>query len=277
MVAPELVRGTSHGVTLLGDRSRPGGVTLAFTERAGGVSTNGHASLNLGDMCGDDPSAVRENRRRAVAAIGAGDSLDRLISLRQVHGDRVVVAGDAADLERAREEGREGADAIVCAVSGVPALICTADCAGVALVAEGAFALVHAGWRGTLARVCAKALGILVGVASCAVGDVRAYIGPHIGPRDYEVSADLAQRFAKEFGAHVIEGERNVNLGAAIRSTLEREGVDPRMIAVCNDSTASNNDRFFSYRAQKGDCGRHGLLACIGSQHAGQGIEWREA
>ena len=275
MVAPELVRGTSHGVTLLGDPSRPGGVTLAFTERTGGVSVDGFASLNLGDACGDDSHAVRENRRRALAAIGVGELAHRLLCPLQVHGDNVVTVTDANELLKAQEEARAGADAIVCAVPDVPALICVADCVPVVLVARGAFALVHSGWKGTMARISAKALHILTEVASCRASDVRAYIGPHIGVRDYQVSGDLAQRFADQFGTQVIECERNLNLGAAVVQTLVGAGVDPSMIAVCGQSTASHTDRFFSYRAQDGRCGRHGVMACISSNPTEQQIEWQ--
>ena len=70
-LAPQLTRYAASGVTLLGDLRRPGGVTLAFTERTGGVSKPPYASLNLGSRCGDDPEAVAENRRRTLAALGA--------------------------------------------------------------------------------------------------------------------------------------------------------------------------------------------------------------
>ena len=56
MQAPSLTRYVANGVTLLGDTSRPGGVTFAFTERTGGVSKAPYASLNLGSRCGDDPA-----------------------------------------------------------------------------------------------------------------------------------------------------------------------------------------------------------------------------
>ena len=69
MQAPSLTRYVANGVTLLGDTSRPGGVTFAFTERTGGVSKAPYASLNLGSRCGDDPACVAENRARALAAL----------------------------------------------------------------------------------------------------------------------------------------------------------------------------------------------------------------
>lgn len=276
MVAPELVRGTSHGVTLLGDPNRPGGVTLAFTERTGGVSAKGYASLNVSSECGDDARAVRENRRRALAALGSEDLIDDLLCPRQVHGDRVVVAGGfGLGAKEAREEANAGADAIVCALPDIPVLVCVADCLPLALVTDGAFALVHSGWKGTMARIGAKALRCLMEVSQCVVDDVHAYIGPHIGPKDYEVSAELAQRFADEFGFQVLTGERNVDLGVAVKATLMEEGMDCRSIVSVEESTASHTDRFFSYRAQAGDCGRQGVFACMRSLPGSQMVKWQ--
>lgn len=262
MVAPELVRGTSHGVTLLGDPHRPGGVTLAFTERTGGISNGCYASLNLGGACGDDPDAVRENRRRALAALGAAAYEDTYIEPKQVHGDVVVtVGGSGLASDEARRVAREGADAVVCVTKKVPVLMCFADCVPIILATEGGFAVVHSGWRGTIARIAGKALNVLVREAASHPEQVCAYVGPHIGVSDYEVSPELATRFAQEFGADVIVGERNLDLGKAVVAALVSEGLPAGNIALVEASTASNTDRFFSYRAQGGACGRHGALA----------------
>ena len=139
---PSLERHRSGDVTLLTDPSVPGRVTFAFTERAGGVSEPPYASLNLGDRCGDDPARVAENRRHALAALGAEDLLERLVCPHQVHGDRVVTVRSAepAALEAARAEALSGADAVVCVADEVPVLMCFADCVPVVLVAPGGFA-----------------------------------------------------------------------------------------------------------------------------------------
>lgn len=267
-----LTRQTSGGVTLLSDETRPSGVTLAFTERSGGVSAAPYASLNLGARCGDDPARVAENRRLALVALGAEDLLDRLVVPHQVHGDHVVVVRSAEPdvLAAARAGAESGADAVVCTASDVPVLMCFADCVPVVLVAPGAFAVVHSGWRGTMARIVAKAARALSEQAGADAGEIRAYVGPHVLARDYEVSAELAARFAAEFGPGVIVGERNLDLSAALAATLAEAGVGEGSVAWCGDSTASTTPRFFSYRAEGGVCGRHGALAVMG----GSGPEW---
>lgn len=269
---PSLERYQSGEVTLLSDARVAGGVTFAFTERTGGVSEAPYASLNLGDACGDDPARVAENRRRALGAIGADGLADRLVTPRQVHGDKVVrvASGDDGAVRAAAREAREGADAVVCTAEGVPVLLCFADCVPVVLVCPGGFAVVHSGWRGTMARIVAKAARALSEQAGADAGEIRAYVGPHVLARDYEVSAELAARFAAEFGPGVIVGERNLDLSAALAATLAEAGVGEGSVAWCGDSTASTTPRFFSYRAEGGVCGRHGALAVMG----GSGPEW---
>ena len=264
---PSLERYQSGEVTLLSDARVAGGVTFAFTERTGGVSEAPYASLNLGDACGDDPGRVAENRRRALGAIGADGLAGRLVTPRQVHGDKVVrvASGDDEAVRAAAREAREGADAVVCTAECVPVLLCFADCVPVVLICPGGFAVVHSGWRGTMARIVAKAARALAEQAGADVGEIRAYVGPHVLARDYEVSEELAARFAAEFGPDVIVGERNLDLSAGLAATLAEAGVGEGAVAWCGDSTASTTPRFFSYRAEEGTCGRHGALAVMGA------------
>ena len=268
---PSLERHRLGDVTLLTDPSVPGRVTFAFTERAGGVSEPPYASLNLGDRCGDDPARVAENRRRALAALGAEDLLERLVCPHQVHGDRVVTvrSADPAALEAARAEALAGADAVACVADEVPVLMCFADCVPVVLVAPGGFAVVHSGWRGTLARIAAKAARALAEAAGCGAGELLAYVGPHIGAGDYEVSEELLGTFVGEFGEGVARAPRNLDLALAVTSALEGAGVAADRVAVCDASTARTTDRFFSYRAEGGTCGRHAAVALMGRRPAG--------
>lgn len=265
MGAPSLVERTVDGVTLLGDFGRPSRVTFAFTERTGGVSLPPFESLNLGDHVGDDPAAVAENRARALAALGAGDIAGSLVVPNQVHGDRVVTvrSADPAAVAAARSEAAEGADAVVCLVPGVPVLLCYADCVPVVLVAPDGFVVVHSGWKGTYARIAAKALGALCEGSPVPPSSVRAYLGPHIAGCDYEVSTELLNRFETEFGSIVGVDASHLSLAAAIVNTLVSAGMDPCNIVNPEISTPASTDRFFSYRAEGGMCGRHGAVAWL--------------
>ena len=266
MSDPTLTRSSVDGVTLLRDENVPCGVTLAFTERTGGVSEGGFSSLNLGDACGDDPGHVLENRRRALAALGCGDLVDELVNPKQVHGDRVVVVDAGGEVAAAaRAEAREGADAVVCTTVDVPVLLCYADCVPVVLVAPGGFAVVHSGWRGTIARISGRAARVLTDATGSSAREISAYVGPHVGAADYEVSQELLDRFVAEFGDGVRGGGRCLDLGFAVRAALEDAGVPSRSIVDCGISTVRATDRFYSYRASGGVCGRHGAIACMRS------------
>lgn len=268
-MTPHLTRSANGELAWLSDDRRPGGVTLAFSERTGGCSSAPYASLNLGDACGDDGEVVAENRRLLLEALGCAGLQERLVNPVQVHGDRVIVVSDASPetVLEAQRQAREGADAIVCSAYDVPVLLCFADCVPVVLVAEGAFAVAHSGWKGTKARIAGKALEELCHLSGCRPHEVWAYIGPHIGGADYEVSEELAGTFAQDFGDDVLVGERHLDLGAAVRKTLCEAGVLPELISDECPSTASCTSRFYSYRAEAGACGRHGALAVLSSSH----------
>lgn len=254
------------GVAIVGTRA--GRVRFGFTERTGGVSRAPYEGLNLGTHVGDDPAAVAENRRRALAALGVEACLGNLIVPNQVHGDNVVVVREpsAGELARVRAEAATGADAIVCTAPDVPVMLCFADCVPVILVCEGAFAVVHSGWKGTIARISAKAARILAAEAGAPVSSVRAFVGPHILGDEYEVSHELMERFAAEFSCVRIaaeEGGRLLDLSACIAEALQDAGVPRDGVLDSGLSTVRLADRFYSYRREGGVCGRHGAIACM--------------
>lgn len=260
-----------HGVTLLMDPEVPCGVTLAFTERTGGFSEGEFASLNLGSRCGDNLQQVQKNRLLVLEALGAGELFSQLLIPHQVHGSKVVclTSNTSEAFELAKAEAEAGADAIVCTVQNTPVMLAFADCVPVILVAPGGFAVAHSGWKGTIARISARATEALCQATGAKPSEVKAYIGPHIGSADYEVSLELIQMFSQEFGPGVVDrasGERYLDLGYAVRSALVDAGVRASAIEEVTDSTASTTERFFSYRAEHGKCGRHAAVAYMASK-----------
>ena len=253
-----------HGpVTLVEGAHGP--VRFGFTERTGGVSAPPFTSLNLGTHVGDDPEAVGENRRRVLAALGAEGLIGGLLVPNQVHGDTVAVvdANDPAHLACVRAKIAEGADAIVCTVSDVPVMLCFADCVPVVLTCPGGFAVIHSGWKGTLARIAGKAARVLAERTGCAPDAIRAAIGPHILGDEYEVSAELLDTFAGAFDAIGPNPDRLLDLSAAIVEALMEAGVPREAICDTQLSTMRDNDRFYSYRREAGTCGRHAAVAVM--------------
>lgn len=240
-------------------RFAAGGVGALMSTRAGGVSTGPYESLNLGTAVGDDPRAVEENRARfAVALDGAMP-----VFLRQVHGTRVVRLR-AAD---ARSAVPEEADASVCTEPGLACVVQVADCLPVLLAAPAGrgVAAAHAGWRGLSAGVLEATLAALCRAAGCEPREVEAWLGPCIGPRRFEVGADVLQGFGADparpparFVPHA-PGKWLADLPGLARDRLAAQGLST--IGGGAWCTVEDESRFFSHRRDVARGTRGGRLA----------------
>jgi YfiH family protein len=231
------------------------GFPHGFTTRAGGASGGPFASLNMGGAVGDDPRSVEANWEALRGLTGL-----RFSRVRQVHGDRVVLAaGEGSPPEEA--------DAVVSTLPGVAACVSVADCVPILIgdPRSGAVAAVHAGWRGTLAHAAARAVEALSRAVGAQPGDLLAAIGPAIGPCCYEVSPDLARAFRDDLGARVAEprgGSSRVDLWLANEIVLRKAGLDRERIEVLGRCTYCEPETFFSHRRDRGRTGRQvGFIA----------------
>src|SRR5690349_8648514 len=177
-------------------------VDALVTTRHGGVSAGDYATLNLSFGVGDRPGDVLENRRRAAAALGAG--LGDFVFGSQVHGAvaRVVTRADRGRGAAVAGAGVGEADALVTSDPGTVLGAVVADCVPILLYDPGAHVLacVHAGWRGTVARVTGAALAAMAGLGT-RPADVIAGLGPAIGPDRYQVGEEVAAAARECFGA----------------------------------------------------------------------------
>ena len=237
------------------------GLAHGVSTRAGGVSAGAYASLNLGRGSGDAPEAVSENGRRLGEAL-VGPLPPRFA--RQVHGRDVVVLED-----RPPDAPLGDGDAVATARAGAPVGVLGADCPGVLLVdpVRRALAVVHSGWRGTLAGVVPAAVDVLRRRFGSDEKDLRAGIGPGISARRYEVGPEVADAFRAGFpdadrclsrGA----GDRShLDLHAAIRLQLEAAGLLASHVETMASCTYEDAASFFSHRRDGPRTGRHALVA----------------
>lgn len=266
---PRLERVTDRGVSAWIDRAlAEEGMTVAFTERGGGVSSAPYDSLNLAAHVGDDPARVDENRSRALALLGMSDLRDKLVTAEQVHGDRVrLLGGHDAGRGAFASKGRgpvPGTDALVTVSAGMPLMMLFADCVPVVLVARAparGVAVVHAGWKGALARIPEKAARVLCDSVGCEARLLRAYVGPAIGPCCYQVDAKRASLFAGEFDT-IAPVDGGLDIRAAVRASLSDAGVPDHNVAVLDLCTFDSPGSCFSYRASA-VTGRHAALVAI--------------
>jgi polyphenol oxidase len=223
----------------------PAGVGAVMSTRHGGVSTGPYASLNLGRSVGDDPAAVAQNRERFVAAVGVPT-----VWLHLVHGARVLRI-TAANAQAAPPP----ADAAWTNERGIACVVQAADCLPVLFaVRDGsAVAAAHAGWRGLAGGVLQATVQALCDGTGAAPADVLAWLGPCIGPRQFEVGEDVLQAFGEGSAAHFVSRTRAdgsarwlADLPALARAHLAAAGVqDISGAPVCTFEGAS---RFFSFR-----------------------------
>jgi hypothetical protein len=230
----------------------PAGVGALMSTREGGVSAPPWDSLNLGRSVGDDPAAVRENRARFARAIGALP-----VYLRQVHGARVVrINREMADAEPVE------ADAAFTTESGVACTIQVADCMPVLLAAPNgrAVAAAHAGWRGLAGGVVEAALAALCDAAACAPAEVVAWLGPCIGPGEFEVGAEVVEALGGDPRCFVPRRRPDgrmrwlANLPQLGRDRLAARGV--AQVSGGTRCTVADSSRFFSFRRDGGVSGR---------------------
>jgi YfiH family protein len=234
-----------------------------MTTRRGGVSPPPWDSLNLGLASGDEPGRVEQNRARLAAAIGA-----RPVYLRQVHGAGVVRV-DAASLDGPPPD----ADAAWTDAPGIACAVLVADCLPVLLAAPlgRAVAAAHAGWRGLAAGVLENTVQALCSGAGCDIGALVAWLGPCIGPREFEVGADVLQAFgepaAPADSPHFRYRPRadgqprwRADLAGLARERLLAIGL--RRISGGGWCTVEDRSRFFSFR-RDGITGRMAAAAWI--------------
>ena len=242
------------------------GFDNGFSTRLGGVSPFPNNDLNLAGYDEDSLENIEENRRRFLAVIG-GDW--QIATAWQVHGDNIRHIETDMDAGNSNER----ADALVSNVPGVLTGVKTADCVPILIgdPVTGAFAAVHAGWRGTMQSIAAKALKTLEDAYGAKPQNLICAIGPAACGRNYEVGQDVIDGFAdnftnsKKYFSPTREGHALVDLHLANRDQLTAEGVETGNIYTAPYCTMERPDLFFSYRLEKQKYGRTGrLLSVIG-------------
>jgi len=242
---------------------RRGSPLHGFLGRRGGKSAGAFGGLNLSFRVGDDPALVKDNFCDVKKAVGVHNL--KVVTMKQVHGDHIA---DVAD-SNIKEIGE--ADGMVAERPGIFLGVLTADCAPIlfAVPELKLAAVVHAGWRGTLAGIAPKMVRHLKIRYGVAPERVEAALGPTIGPCCYEIGEDVmgpllaTWRTPAEASIHVRGRQFFLDLRELNRLQLESAGVAPERIAVVGPCTSCDRD-FFSYRRDK-ETGRQ--LSLIGWPH----------
>jgi polyphenol oxidase len=203
---------------------------------------------------------VQANRAALCEQLGLNAQALRVPD--QVHGNTIKWAHDA-DLT--------ATDGLITDTRFVPVGCVTADCVPVVLYSPTAHvgAVIHAGWKGTAQGITAKAVKQLCRHYGVPANDLRAVIGPAIGPTAFEAGPEVVaalatqldppffiQQFCMDYGPH---GNPKVDVKAVNMAQLTQCGV--LHIACMPQCTYTETAQFWSYR--RGDAGRQLALLCL--------------
>jgi YfiH family protein len=253
-----------------------------FSTRDCGVSqVYGGSTLNLGWTKEDNSTSVAENRRRFLRAVCGQHAGSVLVGVKQIHSNMVRVVKKEDGVLEGRLQTEEGkavleGDGLITDVPGVLLGVGTADCVPVLVVdvTKRVVAAFHAGWRGTVARIVERGIGIMQEEYGSQAVDMVAAVGPSIGPCCYTVGEEVWSEFGRQFGyakelfvRSTDSEEVRLNLWEANRRQLLDAGVPEANIAMTGECTAcarsqSGAMRYFSHRAEHGIAGR--MLNVVG-------------
>lgn len=226
------------------------------TKRHGGYSEGQYSSFNCNEYCGDLPVHVARNRDLLCRLMP--EYPDKLIIPHQTHQTVVRKIDDSflALADGMQRERLEGVDALVTDIPGYCLCISTADCVPVLCydTRHKVVAAIHAGWRGTAARIVERTLALMKKEYGTEGQDVVACIGPSISLEAFEVGDEVYDFFEKAgFDMSRIArkfSKWHIDLWEANRLQLLSSGLSSRHIELAGICTWKNNEDFFSARRQ---------------------------
>jgi len=225
----------------------------------GGVSEGNYSTFNLGMYNGDNIDCVAENRERLAKVLEIHE--EDIIVPHQTHEDKILIIDELflskTDLEKVQL--LNGIDALITNRKNICIGITTADCVPILIFdpVKNILAAVHAGWKGTVAKIAEKTVNEMIKSFRCDPKDLLAGIAPCISQEKFEVGEDVVDAF-RQAGFLIsdisyrnpLTGKRHIDLQLTNRMILEKSGVLLQNIETANLCTYSNPDRFFSARRQ---------------------------
>jgi YfiH family protein len=230
-------------------------VIAAQSTRNGGVSQAPFLSLNLGLSVNDDEQNVWKNRELFFGKLGI--DIKDVSRCYQVHGAEVLIVTQPVTNDKY--------DAQITNIPGVFLAVSIADCTPVLIhdTKNNAVAAIHAGWRGTAAKIVENALQLMNKNYGTNGKDCKAFIGACISLQNFEVGDEVAKNFDAAFKKFDAQKQKwLVDLKKANEQQLLHFGLTKENVEISDLCTVENNNTFFSHRKEKGVTGR--MMAVIG-------------
>ena len=224
------------------------------TFRHGGYSNGTYSSFNVNPYCGDNPTNVLRNRNLLIDYLGI--SSEKLIFPHQIHKCKIQQIGQDYLKSSPTQKNNmlEGVDALITSLPDYCICVSTADCIPILIydVTNKVIACIHAGWRGTVARICSLVLTKMSNDYGTIPHDCKAIIGPGISLKNFEVGEEVHDAFSAEcFDMKQISERKDkwhIDLSECNRLQLIDSGINDDKIFVSGICTYDESDDFFSAR-----------------------------
>ncbi|MBN2179076.1 MAG: peptidoglycan editing factor PgeF [Deltaproteobacteria bacterium] len=236
-------------------------IVHAFLTRWRGRDDERSVSFNFGNPLDEREETSKRNWDLLSSAFDI--PVKHFFTVDQVHGGEILIIDD--DPDAVAGKGRNFPfDGIITARPGIAIGIKTADCVPVIFMdpVKRIVGAVHAGWKGTALSIAARAVDLLVTRFGSDSKDIHGVIGPAIGPCCYEVDTRVFESMKHLPGRDLFfkegddEGKWMLDLGAANKFQLEKQGIPAGNIYSADLCTSCHRDTFFSHRGDGGGTGR---------------------
>jgi polyphenol oxidase len=214
-----------------------------------------------------DSEAVYSGFRKELA-ISCELDANQFVFPRQTHSDRVVVVTSEKVTSTI-----EDTDALITNERGLFICVQTADCVPILLFdpVKKVVAAIHAGWKGTIAKIAKKTIEQMVEKFDCNPADIVAGIGPSIHMHAYEVGPEVVEAVEASFTnssamlkPSMNEGKAYFDLWEANQTALMESGLLEENIEIMGLCSFEHADLFYSARRDGTDTGRmvSGIKLC---------------
>jgi len=222
-----------------------------------------HFSLAL--HTGENEEEIIQNRNRIATFLKSDKDLHFIVA-NQTHSDHIkIISRKETKGWESLENAIEDCDALITNEKEIVLTILTADCVPILLYdnEKKVVAAVHAGWKGTKAKIVAKTVLKMNEIYGCEPKDIIAGVSPSIGSCCYEVGEDVAKHFFDTPDGFRRVGEKYMlDLPYINKYQLLEVGLSEKNIEMSDVCTACEVDRYFSYRKEQGCSGR--FMSMIG-------------
>lgn len=259
---PRMQRNAKHNVILYQSAQLLDlGVIHAVTTRHGGVSPAPFDTMNLSAHVGDAPEHVQENLDRLHSAL----ELDRAATVDASQAQANQVARVTASERGTRLKGVDG---LITNTRGIPLMLRFADCVPILLYdpIHHAIGIAHAGWRGTVSKVLTNTVKAMQDAFNTQPREVRACIGPSIGPCCYEIGADVQEKVERAFPETfelLLSKNSSIHLDLWQANAVQLRALGVEQIEIAGVCTADHTHDFYSWRREQAHTGRFAALIAL--------------